>query len=161
MLFRSDKLNLLQSTRRGRRGGNRNGAPIAVITVPTLFTPTFSVPVQFSVSASGPVGLPSFLTTLNVRITSVRCTAISSATGTVIINFKAALPSTGGLTDVTRESRIVPVGNSPIELVMRQDNRVQHGTFNPLVLVPSLIEFVISGTVTVTGVYMVSVMGPV
>jgi len=154
---------LMQFSRRRGRQSAANRAPIAVITVPTMLPPTYVVPVEFSVTATGPVLLPSplNLATVPIRLSSIRCTAVGTGVGTVRLQFTAPQETNlAPLNRVTRTSRVIPVGTSAVELVMRNDKRVPHLSFGGTVLTPSLLTINISGTVTVTGVYFVTVLAP-
>ncbi len=142
----------------GRQRRGRNAPPVAVITVPTMLAPTYCIPIEFSVTSTSTVNLPSAVIVQPFRTSSFRCTAVSSGTGSVTFHFLSASVS-GASQVVSRSSRQIPIGTTPTELTMRNDRRVQHGIVLG-VLVPGVLEIAITGTVNVTGVVYVSFMQP-
>jgi len=149
-------------SRNNNRRRNNNERPMAVITVPTMLAPTFSVPVEFSVTATTMITLPSNLILRNIRITSIRCTAVPTAAGggQVRIEFLQPIQLATSPTVITRISRLIPVSGGSVELAMRNDKRVQHATFGGGIAAPSVVRITTTGSILVSGVYMVSVMGP-
>jgi hypothetical protein len=146
------------SRRRGRRP-NRRGAnnPLPVACMPVNLRPSFCIPVNVNVSATGSaisgVSTPSTLSGKAWRVTSIQVTlAFSAAAATCIIRLHGNEP--GGNT-VTAQSRILVGAVGHQEVKMRNARHVQHqvGTAS------NLVDFVTNGTISIVGVIYVSVVG--
>jgi len=149
----------LVNSRRGRRR-NGNAAPMAVITVPTLLRPTFSVPVPFSFTATGTVAMPSAFLNSNWKVTSVRATAGSGSVGTLLIQLASSVPDLAGPIvgqEVSAESRTITVSGGNTEIYFRNSRHVQHGRMTMPTI--GIARFQISGALTVSGIVNVSFIG--
>jgi hypothetical protein len=136
-----------------RKGSNRQ--PVAVITVPTLIRPTYSVPVAFDITTSTDVVLPGSLVGHSLRVTSIRFSACaqSSNIGTVTFALHNGVGSVSA--SIAAQSRQIPVTSSLTEISFRNSRHVQHtiGQGNM-----ALVTFGLSNSRCI-GVVMVSVIG--
>ena len=110
--------------RRSRNNRGRSNQEVhKVVTVPTLLRPTFSVPVQFQVTASGNITLPTGLNGHPIRVTSMRATAVAAnnaTSGTFTIELGSGVSGGAGV-----RTRNVCVSSSPIEIQLRNNKYVQ------------------------------------
>jgi hypothetical protein len=136
-----------------RRG--RSSQPMAVITVPTLLRPTYSVPVSFDLTTTGDVTLPGAFVGHSFRVTSLRMSVCSTTAGVGSISFGLHNGVGGPSASISALSRTIPVTGSLTEVNFRNSKYVQHtiGAGNTV-----LVTIAVTNARAI-GVVMISIIG--
>ena len=128
---------------------------MAVITVPTLLRPTYSVPVSFDLTTTGDVTLPGAFVGHSFRVTSLRMSVCSTTAGVGSISFGLHNGVGGPSASISALSRTIPVTGSLTEVNFRNSKYVQHtiGAGNTV-----LVTIAVTNARAI-GVVMISIIG--